>query len=406
MATQAIIPTKRRRPPATDFQRLSGPDASTCRSCHNDPIAGAAGDFTANAFVSEGFESADFDTTDPQFSNERGSVALHGSGLIELLAREMTRDLLALRAQALAQARQSGAPVSVSMETKGVSFGSLTVAPDGLVDTAALEGIDSDLTLRPFSQKGVFASLRQFTVNAMNDHLGMQAAERFGALWTGTDDFDEDGKTDELTRGDISALVAFQATLPPPIRETDLSTDWTRAAAHGETLFADIGCASCHRPTLPLDSLIFEDPGPREVAGTLRGGEVADPIRLDLSNEPWAQALERDAQGRWLVPLFGDLKRHVIAGKRVDTLGRELLAQRFVERNAFLTSELWGIGSTAPYGHRGDITTLSEVIEAHGGEALETRDAFVDLPADDRSAIIAFLKSLTIAGPEIVETAR
>jgi cytochrome c peroxidase len=396
MATQAIIPTKRRRPPPTDFQRLSGPDASACSSCHNDPEAGGAGDFIANAFVSEGFESADFDTTDPQFSNERGTVALHGSGLIELLAREMTADLKAQRSAALGKARSTDEMAAVSLETKGVVFGRLTVTPDGLVDVSGLEGIDSDLTIRPFSQKGVFASLRQFTVNAANDHHGMQATERFGALWTGSDDFDEDGVANELSRGDISALVAFQASMPPPERRDDLPKGWAEASKHGEALFAEIGCASCHRPSLPLKSLSFADPGPREVAGTLRDGEVATPIRLDLSKMPWAASLERDADGNWLIPLFGDLKRHVIAGKRVDALGQELLAQRFVERNASLTSELWGIAATAPYGHRGDLTTLAGVIEAHGGEALESRDRFVALGEEDRSAIIAFLKSLTI----------
>ena len=396
MATQAIIPTKRRRPPATDFQRLSGPDASGCSSCHNDPEAGGAGDFIANAFVSEGFESANFDTTDPQFSNERGTVALHGSGLIELLAREMTRDLIAQRSKALLRARSIKQPVSISLETKGVFFGALTVTPDGLVDVTKLEGVDTDLTIRPFSQKGVFASLRQFTVNAANDHHGMQASERFGALWTGTDDFDEDGVANELSHGDISALVAFQASLAPPERRNDLPNAWIDAAERGEAVFTDIGCASCHRATLPLKSLIFEDPGPQEVAGTLRSDEVEKPLRLDLSAMPWASTLERDAQGNWLIPLFGDLKRHVIAGKRVDTLGRELLAQRFVERSAFLTSELWGIATTAPYGHRGDITTLAGVIAAHGGEALDERNAFMSLGETDRSAIIAFLKSLTI----------
>lgn len=396
MATQAIIPTKRRRPPQTDFQRLSGPDASACSSCHNDPEAGGAGDFIANAFVSEGFESADFDTTDPQFSNERGTVALHGSGLIELLAREMTAELKSQRSAALQKARATGEVTTVSLETKKVFFGQLAVNPDGLVDVTKLEGVDTDLTVRPFSQKGVFASLRQFTVNAANDHHGMQAAERFGALWTGNDDFDEDGVADELSRGDISALVAFQASLAPPERRNALTDDWIAASRRGEALFAEIGCASCHRPTLPLKSLMFEDPGPQEVAGTLRADEVDQPVRLDLAAMPWAQNLKRDTDGNWLIPLFGDLKRHAIAGKRVDVLGQELLAQRFVERNAFLTSELWGIAATAPYGHRGDITTLNGVITAHGGEALESRDRFVALADSDRSAIIAFLKSLTI----------
>ena len=104
-ATQAIVPTKRKRGENASFQRTGGPDANACSGCHNDPIPGAAGEFVANAFVSEGFESADFDSLDAAFSNERNSNTLTGSGLIELLAREMTADLQAQRHAALREMR-------------------------------------------------------------------------------------------------------------------------------------------------------------------------------------------------------------------------------------------------------------------------------------------------------------
>ena len=111
----------------------------------------------------------------------------------------------------------------------------------------------------------------------------------------------------------------------------------------------------------------------------------------------WASQLPRDARGRVLVPLFGDLKRHVIADNQVATLGNELLSQRFVERNVFMTTELWGVGSTAPYGHRGDLGTLTEIINAHGGDARPSREAWLALTDDQRSDLDAFLKSLVIA---------
>ncbi|PVB62241.1 di-heme oxidoredictase family protein [Labrenzia sp. 011] len=396
-ATSAIVPTKARRRSPLPFQRLAGMDANACASCHNEPVVGGAGAFTANVFVSEGFESADFDTIDPQFSNERNTNAVQGSGLIELLAREMTQDLRRQRQAVLAKARESGDAAKALLKTKGISFGSLTAYPDGTLDVSGLDGIDDDLTLRPFSQKGVFASLRQFTVNAMNDHHGMQARERFGAVWTGTDDFDGDGHADELTPGQISALVAWQATLPAPTRKTDLPDVWQAAAQKGETLFGAIGCSSCHVPELPLESLIFQDPGPFDTAGTLRQSDVAAPLELDLATLDWVKALPRDNQGRVLVPLFGDLKRHKIADAANDTFGNELLAQRFVARDVFMTAELWGIGSTAPYGHRGDLTTLDEVILAHGGEATASRKAYSALEDPERQAIIAFLRSLEIA---------
>lgn len=395
-ATQAIVPTKRKRGENADFQRTGGPDASACSGCHSDPIPGGAGDIVANVFVSEGFESADFDNINPQFSNERNTNTLTGDGLIELLAREMTADLQAQRKSALQTARASQKPETIDLASKNVSFGKLTAAPDGVVDVSKLQGIDTDLVVRPFSQKGVFTSIRQFTINALNAHHGIEATERFGTRWTGTADFDEDKKQDELAEGDVSALTLFQATLAPPTVRTDLPTDWAAAAKLGEKSFADLGCASCHMPTLPLKSLNFVDPGPYDVAGTLKTSDVKDPIVVDFAKRPWAKNLKRNDKGEWLVPLFGDLKRHVIVDEQVAALGNEIMGQRFVERDVFITAELWGVGSTAPYGHRGDIGTLDEMIRAHGGEARQARDAYIATDDTTRSDIVAFLKTLVI----------
>ena len=398
-ATQAIVPTKRKFGVNPTFSRLSGPDSNACSGCHNDPIVGASGDFVANVFVSEGFESAQFDTTDPSFSSERHTTSLMGAGLVELLAREMTADLRAERDEAVARARASGQDTDADLVTKGVRFGMLRAHPSGLVDLDRLDGVDADLIVRPFSRKGVFTSLRQFTINALNVHHGMEASERFGARWTGTHDFAESGVPDAVTPGDVSALVAFQATLPAPSVKADLPDDWRAAAADGERRFNEVGCASCHRTTLPLKSLAFTDPAPYDMAGTLREGEVKQGVTIDLAKLPVGVTLKRNEKGEWLIPLFSDLKRHLVVDAQVASLGNELQAQRFVERDVFLTPRLWGVGSTAPYGHRGDFRMLGEIIAAHGGDARFARDAYLDLPKEQRDNLIAFLRSLVIEAP-------
>ena len=68
----------------------------------------------------------------------------------------------------------------------------------------------------------------------------------------------------------------------------------------------------------------------------------------------------------------------------------------------FLTRKLWDAGSSPPYGHRGDLTTLSEAILMHGGEARANRDAFVALDFADQQALIEFLLTLQIL-PEFVD---
>jgi cytochrome c peroxidase len=396
LATHAIIPTKRRHPNQKLFNRISGLDANSCSSCHNEPRIGGAGSFSLNVFASEGFTGQGADSTDPQFSNERNTNHLFGAGLIELLAREMTAELHSLRKKVLREARASDRDQTVKLVAKGVDFGSLTASANGLIDLSNIQGIDTDLVIRPFTQKGVITSLRQFTVNALNQHHGMQASERFGQRWTGESDFDGDGIINEISPGDVSALVAWQATLAPPVISKPENILWQKAAAKGEQLFDHLNCTSCHIRSLPLDSLKFSDPGPLDAAGTLRQSDSNNSAIYDLAKTDWAASLSRNSAGQILVPLFGDLKRHVMSDGEILKLGNELLSQRFVARNEFITGELWGVASTMPYGHRGDMTTLEEVITAHGGEARESRDMYRKLSPQDRQNIIAYLKTMVI----------
>jgi CxxC motif-containing protein (DUF1111 family) len=61
-----------------------------------------------------------------------------------------------------------------------------------------------------------------------------------------------------------------------------------------------------------------------------------------------------------------------------------------------MTRKLWDVGNSAPYGHRGDLTTITEAILVHGGEARDSRDRFAALPTADQAAVVEFLKSLQV----------
>ena len=69
-------------------------------------------------------------------------------------------------------------------------------------------------------------------------------------------------------------------------------------------------------------------------------------------------------------------------------------------RKEFLTTPLWGVGTTAPYGHDGRSISLTEVILRHGGEAQSARDAFAALDQEDRRAILDLLNSLVLFPPD------
>ena len=381
------------------FVRTSAPDANSCAGCHNDPFIGGAGDIVANVFVLAQTLDPVTESVSPEFSNERNTLGMQGSGAIEMLAREMTAELQGRREAALLQAGRTGQAVSARLRAKGVGFGTLTAYPDGSVDTSKVEGVDADLTIRPFHQKGAVVSLREFSNNAMNHHHGMQAVERFGAAMTGSDDFDGDGVTDELTVGDMTALSVFQAALAVPGRVLPQSRAARRAVRRGERLFRDIGCGTCHVPALKLNSRYFTEPNPYNPAGNLRPGDVERVFTFDLTRDGERPRLKRLPGGGALVRAWTDLKRHNLCDDTVRHYCNEQIEQDGIPTEMFLTRKLWDAGNSAPYGHRGDLTTLTEAIAAHGGEARNARLAFDALPSQARDEVIEFLKSLQMLPP-------
>jgi CxxC motif-containing protein (DUF1111 family) len=382
-----------------NFNRVSAPDANSCAGCHNVPRQGGGGDNVANVFVlGQRFPFVNFDSSSEgdgfevhtleSVANERNTLGMFGAGFIELLAREMTVELQAIRADALAQAQAGGAPVTLSLDTKGVSFGAITANPDGSFDTSAVAGVDANLIVKPFHQKGVVVSLREFTNNAMNHHHGMQSTERFGVAT----DPDADGKTDELTVGDITATSIYQAMLPVPGRK--LPADPARRAAvdAGEQLFGTIGCAGCHVPELVLDDPVFTEPNPFNPAGNLQPADVPAPFAVDLTIAGHGPHLPREANGSVRVPAFTDLKRHDLG---LD-LDNEAVVQAGVPTNLFLTRKLWGMANEPPFLHHGRALTIRDAIVMHGGEGAAARDAYLALGNAQQKSVVDFLKTLQV----------
>lgn len=381
------------------FLRTSGPDANACAGCHNDPFIGGAGDNVANVFVLAQALDPVTDSVSPQFSNERNTLGMQGSGAIEMLARDMTGQLLAQRADASARARAQGQPVNVALRANGIGFGTLTAMPDGSFDASGVKGVSADLVIRPFHQKGAVVSLREFSNNAMNHHHGMQSVERFGTAITGSDDHDADGVPDELTVGDITALTVFQAALATPGQVFPDPIEARRAVLRGERAFAQIGCNGCHVPAMTLPSRLFVEPSPFNPPGNLRPEDVSRSYAFDMTRDGQPPRLEADRSGGAIVRAYTDLKHHNLCDADIRHYCNELLRQNGIATELFLTRKLWDVGNSAPYGHRGDLTTLTDAIAAHGGEARGSRDAFLALSADRRAELIEFLKSLQMLPP-------
>jgi cytochrome c peroxidase len=363
------------------FQRIAGPDANSCAGCHNEPRIGGSGDFAANVFVGAHLSDPLTLSTASDVTNERNTVTMFGSGVVERIAREMTEDLHALRAKAVREAAAGGQAVTMALRAKTTPYGSITAYPDGYVDYKALEGVDYDLIVRPFGVKGVAASLREFTTFALNQHHGIQAVERFGWERTGRRDFDEDGKELEFTIGQVTALVLFQAALPIPNR-----SDPPSPPAPGAALFRSIGCAACHTPRTALRSPVFTEPGPFNRPGAMSSRDTDHLVAFPLD-------VPTDDGGPF-VEMYSDLKRHRMCDEEVRHFCNERRRQDNVHLELFMTPRLWDLATSAPYCHRGDCTTLTEAILDHGGEARPAREAFRRIPDDQQRELVAFLRSL------------
>lgn len=393
----------KRIPDEIDMIRTSGPDANACSGCHAEPFAGGSGDFVANVFVLAQTLDPVTESVSPEFSNERNTLGMHGAGPIEMLAREMTKDL-----QAQAAALPDG---KHTLRTKGVSFD--IVKSNG--EVIAAEGVDTDLIVKPFHQAGVVTSIRQFTVNAMNHHHGMQAEERFDLNPVkGFDtDYDEDGVERELTIGDITAITLFQAALATPTQLMPRDPSAAAQVQRGERLFAQVGCTDCHRPALHLDHRRFVEPNPFNPADTWRDASMS--YSFDLTRQGELPRLPRSRTGAW-VKAYTDLKRHNLCDpEEVPDAIRYFCNERLDQGRPaqdgrpgsefFLTRKLWDVGSSAPYGHRGDLSTISEAVFYHGGEARSARNAFVALDTEAQASIISFLKTLQVV-PRTTHSAR
>ena len=389
----------KREPDEPAFSRISAPDANACSGCHNQPRSGGGGDIVANVFVLAQTLDPITHSDEAELSNFRNTLGMFGSGAIEMLAREMTTDLLDIQTMALYDAQRTGQPVTMSLVSKGVRFGSITANPDGSVDTSQIQGLDPDLIIKPFHQAGRVVSLREFSNNAMNHHHGMQPEERFDLNPDSGIDFDEDGVTHELSIGDMTAVTIYQAALGVPGQVIPDDAAGREIIAKGEELFHTVGCTSCHVPEMKLSSPLFVEPNPYNPPGNWN--DPSQSLSFDMTTTGEGPYLEREGEGA-IVKAYTDLKRHNLCDEEIDHYCNEYLSQGRVDQDGepgshfFLTRKLWDVGNSAPYGHAGYLTTISEAILVHGGEARDSRDAFAALSKEDQEAIVGFLKSLQV----------
>ena len=144
----------------------------------------------------------------------------------------------------------------------------------------------------------------------------------------------------------IDNFANFLRLLGPPPRGAE--NDTTR---RGEELFQEVHCSACHVPTLQTG------PSPFEALGNKTFSPFGDFLLHDVGTGDGIQD--------------GDASPAEIR-----------------------TPALWGVGARAPYLHDGSAPTIEAAILRHRAEAEASRTLFEALTAEEREALLAFLRSL------------
>ena len=209
-----------------------------------------------------------------------------------------------------------------------------------------------------FGKKALTVNLLHQTVGAYQQDMGITSdllvEDLFNPL-AGNRASDE-APDPEVSSSAVANVVFYLKTLRAPSRR-DVSAAEVVA---GEQLFGQIGCASCHTPTMRT--------GRSEIA-------VLDQVEFHA---------------------YTDLLLHDMGPELDDgyTEGRALTSE-------WRTPPLWGIGiqenfqgGQAFYLHDGRAQTFEQTIGLHGGEGAASRSAFQALSDADKTRLVRFLRSL------------
>jgi cytochrome c peroxidase len=173
------------------------------------------------------------------------------------------------------------------------------------------------------------------------------------------------------------------------------------------------GCGSCHIPDLTIDrdrriadvETTFNptqgNPFNRLFAtASLFGAIVNDfgtpNIRTFESNPAFADSAAVPPRAFVVRNFFADLKRHNLGPNFFERFHDN----RTAPQQLFMTEPLWGVGTSAPYGHDGRTHNLEEVILRHGGEAQTARNNFANMTRANKNQLITFLNSLILFSPD------
>jgi len=220
-----------------------------------------------------------------------------------------------------------------------------------------------------FGWKNQQASLLSFSADAYSNEMGIstpllpqEQLSNGRALPAGTDPFPgEPGAVDDTSNDDIELFADFMRATKVPPRDTVIAA--TPDSRRGETLFASVGCASCHTPTIVT----------APTGTVINGGAFTVPAAL----------------GNKMIHPFSDFLLHDIGtGDGIVQNGGPQT------RNRLRTVPLWGLRARGRLMHDAASQSFADAIARHAGQAAGARANFNALSPADRSRVLTFLSSL------------
>ena len=323
----------------------------SCSSCHDLPTSGGHGAEPVT-------KVSDFDErTGCNLLKEDGGDLLQASVVPALRTAGILPERIPVSATAVTELRAPalyGIGLVEVIEDEDILIRADPDDQDG-DGISGRPGLGPDGSLGRFGNKAQHATLSEFIENAIRGEMGLttpahpvEEMPNGLPLPEGSDPVPDP----EIETSDLTLLSAYIGFLAQPPRRTLDSPEDQAASEEGRQIFANIGCATCHTPTL-------------------------------VTGNHQSSALNRKR-----FRIYSDLLLH--------DMGPELasICAPGASPSEWRTTRLVGLYLRSEFLHDGRARSVRDAILMHGGEAESARYRFQDLTPELQQSVLLFLRTL------------
>ena len=323
----------------------------SCSSCHDLPTSGGHGAEPVT-------KVSDFDErTGCNLLKEDGGDLLQASVVPALRTAGILPERIPVSATAVTELRAPalyGIGLVEAIEDEDILIKADPDDQDG-DGISGRPGLGPDGSLGRFGNKAQHATLSEFIENAIRGEMGLTTpAHPVEEMPNGLPlpEGSAPVPDPEIETSDLTLLSAYIGFLAQPPRRALDSPEDQAASEEGRQIFANIGCATCHTPTL-------------------------------VTGNHQSSALNRKR-----FRIYSDLLLH--------DMGPELasICAPGASPSEWRTTRLVGLYLRSEFLHDGRARSVRDAILMHGGEAESARYRFQDLTPELQQSVLLFMRTL------------